>query len=178
MRSLLKWLAYTIAAIALVIVAGSYLLPSAARVSRTVEITAPPDKVFAIVASIRRFQEYSPWAELDPNAKYTFAGPETGVGQKLSWTSAKDDVGNGAMTITELVAAKRVGIDLDFGDMGKAASDWDFQPTATGSKVTWGFTSPPHKGVVMPWMGLMFDSWIGPDYEKGLGRLKALAEKV
>ena len=28
----------------------------------------------------------------------------------------------------------------------------------------------------MRYIGLMFDGWIGPDYEKGLARLKAIAE--
>jgi hypothetical protein len=53
-----------VAAIAIIIVGGSFLLPDQASFSRSAEIAAPPEKVFAIVASLKRFREYSPWAEL------------------------------------------------------------------------------------------------------------------
>jgi uncharacterized protein YndB with AHSA1/START domain len=178
MRTFLKWLAYIIAAVAIIIVGGSFLLPDQASFSRSAEIAAPPEKVFAIVASLKRFQEYSPWAELDPKTVYTFEGPETGIGQKMSWSSENADVGKGSQTITELVEGRQIAVDLDFGDMGTAVSVWTFEPSAAGTKATWGFTSPKLQGITMKWMGLMFDRMVGPDYQKGLGRLKAAAEKA
>jgi uncharacterized protein YndB with AHSA1/START domain len=178
MRTFLKWLAGIIAAIAIIIVGGSFFLPDQSSFSRSAEIAAPPEKVFAIVASLKRFQEYSPWAELDPKTVYAFEGPETGVGQKMRWSSEDTNVGKGAQTITELVDGKRISVDLDFGDMGTAVSVWTFEPSAAGTRATWGFTSPKLEGVTMKWMGLMFDRMVGPDYAKGLGRLKALAEKA
>ena len=38
---------------------------------------------------------------------------------------------------------------------------------------------PPTYGnnPMMRWMGLMFDKWVGADYETGLASLKELAEK-
>ena len=66
MLTVLKWLFYLIAAVAIIIVGGSFLLPAQAVVTRSTEIAAPPDKVFAIVGDLRRFNEYSPWADLDP----------------------------------------------------------------------------------------------------------------
>ena len=87
MMTVLKWIFYLVAAVAIIIVGGSFLLPAQAVVTRSTEIAAPPDKVFAIVSDMRRFNEFSPWAELDPNIKYTFEGPESGVGQKMIWTS-------------------------------------------------------------------------------------------
>jgi uncharacterized protein YndB with AHSA1/START domain len=178
MRTFLKWLAYTIAAAAIIVVGGSFLLPDTSSFSRSAEIAAPPEKVFAIVASLKRFQDYSPWAELDPKTVYTFEGPAAGVGQKMSWISEDKNVGKGAQTITELVDGKRISVDLDFGEMGTAVSVWTFEPSASGTMATWGFTSPKLEGITMKWMGLMFDRMVGPDYAKGLGRLKALAEKA
>jgi uncharacterized protein YndB with AHSA1/START domain len=178
MRTFLKWLAYIVAAVAIIIVGGSFFLPDTSSFSRSAEIAAPPEKVFAIVASLKRFQVYSPWAELDPKTVYTFEGPEAGVGQKMLWSSENAYVGKGAQTITELVDGKWISVDLDFGDMGTAVSVWTFEPSAAGTKAVWGFTSPKLEGVTMKWMGLMFDRMVGPDYEKGLGRLKALAEKA
>ena len=177
MRTFLKWLAYIIAAVAIIIVGGSFHLPDEASFSRSAEIAAPPEKVFAIVASLKRFQEYSPWAELDPKTVYTFEGHETGIGQKMSWSSEDTNVGKGSQTITGLTQGRSISVDLDFGDMGTAVSVWTFEPSSAGTKATWGFTSPKLEGVTMKWMGLMFDRWVGPDYAKGLARLKAVAEK-
>ena len=109
MLAVLKWLFYLIAAIAIIIVGGSFLLPAQAVVTRSIEIAAPPDKVFAIVGDLRRFNEFSPWADLDPDIKYTFEGPESGVGQKMNWTSDNADVGNGSMTA--FLADSRAAVD-------------------------------------------------------------------
>jgi uncharacterized protein YndB with AHSA1/START domain len=176
MLTVLKWLFYLIAAIAIIIVGGSFLLPAQAVVTRSIEIAAPPDKVFAIVGDLRRFNEYSPWADLDPNIKYTFEGPESGVGQKMNWTSENTDVGSGSQTITKSEPPNFVELQLDFGMRGKPMATWDLVPSTTGTKATWSFKSDLD-GIPAKWFGLMFDRWIGADYEKGLAKLKAVAEK-
>ena len=176
MMTFLKWIFYLVAAVAIIIVGGSFLLPAQAVVTRSVEIAAPPDKVFAIVSDFRRFNEFSPWAELDPNVKYTFEGPESGVGQKMSWTSEDPKVGSGSQTIVEYDPPTYTAAELDFGMMGKSVATWDIVPSTTGTKATWGFKSDLD-GIPAKWFGLMFDRWIGTDYEKGLAKLKAAAEK-
>ena len=176
MKSLLKWIFYLTAAIALVIVGGSFLLPSQAVVTRSTEIAAPPEKVFALVSDLRRFNEFSPWAELDPNTTYAFEGPETGVGQTMSWSSDNTNVGSGSQTIFEYQPPTHVASELDFGSMAKSVATWDLSPSATGTTATWGFKSDLD-GIPAKWFGLMFDRWIGADYEKGLAKLKAAAEK-
>lgn len=176
MLAVLKWLFYLIAAIAIIIVGGSFLLPAQAVVTRSIEIAAPPDKVFAIVGDLRRFNEFSPWADLDPDIKYTFEGPESGVGQKMNWTSDNADVGNGSMTITKYEPPSFVETQLDFGMRGRPVASFDLVPTTAGTNVTWTFMSVL-EGIPAKWFGPMFDRWIGPDYERGLNKLKAVAEK-
>ncbi len=176
MLRLLKWLFYFIVIGAIVIVAGAMLLPSTVLVSRSIEIAAPPEKVFAIVGDLKRFNEFSPWADLDPNTKYTFEGPDQGVGQKMNWASQDKSVGSGSVTITDYQPSTHLATDLDFGEMGKSEASWDLEPTTTGTKATWWFNTGAD-GIMMRWMGLMFDRWIGADYEKGLTRLKVAAER-
>ena len=175
MLTVLKWLFYLIAAIAIIIVGGSFLLPAQAVVTRSTEIAAPPDKVFVIVGDLRRFNEFSPWADLDPNIKYTFEGPESGVGQKMNWTSENKDVGSGSQTITKYEPPNFVESALDFGMRGKSVATWDLVPSTSGTKATWSFKADL-EGIPAKWFGLMFDRWIGADYEKGLAKLKAVAE--
>ena len=176
MLTILKWLFYLIAAIAIIIVGGSFLLPARVVVTRSTEIAAPPDKVFAIVGDLRRFNEFSPWADLDPNIKYTFEGPESGVGQKMNWTSDNADVGSGSQTITRYEPPNFLETQLDFGMRGRPVASFDLVPSTAGTNVTWTFKSDLD-GIPAKWFGLMFDRWIGADYEKGLAKLKAVAEK-
>lgn len=176
MLKLLKWLFYPVVTIAIIVLAGSFLLPAEAVVTRSTEIAAPPERVFAIVGDLKRFQEYSPWADLDPNTKYTYEGPPTGVGQKMSWASTDPNVGSGSQTVTESDPPRHVGLEIDFGQMGKSATTWDLEPSGAGTRATWRFQSKLD-GIAARWFGLMFDRWIGADYEKGLAKLKAAAEK-
>jgi hypothetical protein len=60
--------------------------------------------------------------------------------------------------------------------MGKAMASLELAPVGGGTGVTWGFKSQLN-GIMERWFGLLFDRWIGADYEKGLAKLKALAEK-
>jgi uncharacterized protein YndB with AHSA1/START domain len=176
MLNFLKFLFYLVVTVAVIVVGGSFLLPAEAVVTRSTQIAAPPDKVFAIVGDLHRQPEYSPWAELDPNIQYTYDGPATGVGQKMSWTSQKADVGSGSQTVTGYDPPKHLATQVDFGQMGKATPTWDLEPSGTGTKATWGLRSKLD-GIAPRWFGLMFDQWIGPDYEKGLAKLKKVAEK-
>jgi hypothetical protein len=173
------WGKRVLAAIAVVIVAGiagAYILPRYATVSRTVEIAAPPSAVYAIVSDLRRFNEWSPWFARDPNATYTFTGPVDGVGQTMNWDSKNPQVGAGKIAISSLVPVSEVGWAIDFGRQ-TADSLIKLEPSGTGSKVTWNFSSDLGYNPVLRYFGLGFDKMVGPDYEAGLARLKAVAEK-
>ncbi len=109
--------------------------------------------------------------------KQTFSGQDTGVGQKLVWQSDKDDVGSGTQEIVESTPPSHVKTALDFGDRGTATATFDLEAFDGGTKITWGFSTDLGNNPFMRWMGLMFDGWIGKDYEQGLASLKELAEK-
>jgi len=175
MKTVLKTIVALIASLLVVVVAGGYLIPADAVVQRQTVIAAPPEKVFAIVGDLRRFPEWSPWAVLDPAATYRFEGPERGVGQAMRWQSANPQVGRGSQTVVEYVENSKLVTELDFGSMGKAQASLLLAPVDGGTGVTWGFKASA-TGVIDRWMSLLYDRWIGADYETGLARLKALAE--
>ena len=52
---------------------------------------------------------------------------------------------------------------------------FELAPTDGGTRVTWSFDANIDN-MVGRYMGLMMDQWVGADYERGLGRLKELAE--
>jgi len=175
MRILGRILLVLLAAI-LILGAAAYLFPREVTVERSIEIAAPPKEVFPHVNSMRRFAEWSPWQDMDPDMQQSFSGPEEGVGNRMEWTSDDPGVGSGSQEITLSIPGKRVETALDFGDMGTARAWHILEPTAAGTEVTWGLVADMGNSPVGRYMGLMMDRWVGADYERGLTRLKARVE--
>lgn len=173
---LLKWLFYAVVALAAIVVGGSFLLPPSVTVTRSIDIAAPPETVFAIISDLDRFNEFSPWADLDPAMEVAFEGPPAGVGQTMRWSSSKPDVGNGSQTIVASDPPNRLELSLVFGDMPPSLVVWMLTPTATGTRVDWSLTIDL-PGLVTRWFGLLIERQVGPDFERGLVRLKAVAAK-
>ncbi|QIG51674.1 SRPBCC family protein [Nordella sp. HKS 07] len=176
MKKFILGIVYALIALVVVFMGGAYVLPGEAVVERQITIAAPPDKVFAIVGDLKRFKEFSPWAEIDPGLHYSFEGPETGIGQKMSWTSDNPQLGSGSQTVVDYQPNKRFATTLDFGGRGSAIAYLDFVPVANDTRVTWGLKTLL-RNPLERWMGLLYDRTFGPDNAEGLAKLKALAEK-
>src|SRR4051794_35731573 len=91
--------------------------PSAYRVERRREMTAPADLVFGLLNDLRQFTGVlvlfgSTWDKLDPGMQKTFDGPAAGPGQSCAWSGRK--AGRGRMTIEESVPGQKVAIRLEF----------------------------------------------------------------
>ena len=171
----LKRILYLLAGLAIVLVGGSFLLPAQAVVSRSVTIAAPPESVFAIVGDLRRFHEFWPKAEADPNIRYSYQGTESGLGQKLVWTSDNPEVGSGVETIMTYQPSELVEFRSVLAPRERAVTGFELAPTGTGTRITWTFTTDL-AGVPARWSGLLLDRRIGTEFEKGLARLKSIAE--
>lgn len=162
----------------------AFVLPGSAHVERSITIERPASQVFAIVNSYRRFNEWSPWAAKDPAAHYTISGPSSGVGARQSWQGDPNTVGSGSQEIIESKPNESVTTALDFGDMGKASARFVLVAQGQGTKVTWTLdTQAPLAldshvawNAIGRYMGLFMDRMVGPDYDTGLRRLKALIE--
>src|SRR5690348_12365243 len=112
--------------------------PSDFRVTRTGRINAPADVVFANVTTLRKWEAWSPWAKMDPNAKSTYSGPEAGPGSSMTW-SGNNKVGEGRMTIMDIKPNEVIHIQLEFLRPMKATNLAEFLFKADGSQttVTW-----------------------------------------
>ena len=155
---------------------GSFLLPRVVTVERTVTIDAPATDIFPLVNSMQRTVEWSPWLEKDPNVVNTFTGPESGVGNKMAWASDSPDVGTGTQEIVESVENQKVTTALDFGAQGLATAEFLLTDSGGGTDVTWTLITDTGFNPMARIFGMMLDGFVGPDYEKGLANLKAVAE--
>ncbi len=173
---ILKILLFAVIALVIVLVIVGALLPAASHVERSIVIDAPPEHVFQHANNFRNFNEWSPWYELDPEAEYTFSGPDQGVGAKMAWQSEHDEVGSGSQEIVQSQANELIKVFLDFGDMGVADASYILKPQREGTDFTWAFETEHGWNLVSRYIGLMMDKWLGPVYEKGLTKLKQVAE--
>ena len=151
--------------------------PDTFRLSRSANIVAPPDKVFALINDLRRFNEWNPFAKMDPQNGITYDTLTVGVGGAYNWQGNKSGVGR--MQIVESEPGRRVSAKLDFTKPMEAHNLVDFtvQAQGAGSTVTWAMHGPmPYLHRVMTTFFDM-DKTVGKDFEAGLASLKALAEQ-
>jgi hypothetical protein len=172
MRRVLLW---TGAAL-LLLVAAAYLLPRQVHVDRAITISAPRAEVFEQINGYATFNTWSPWFALDPNARYTFEGPATGVGAKMSWVGDPSALGSGSQVITASQAGERVASDVDFGQGSVAKQVISLAADGEGTKVTWGIDVDLGMNPLYRYFGLGFDGMFGKDFEKGLANLKKVVE--
>ena len=147
-------------------------------VERTEMIEAKPEKVFPHVGNLKKWNEWSPWAKLDPDMETTYEGEEGAVGSSYRWVGNRK-VGEGQMTLKEVVESERVAIDLKFLKPFKSQNltELELTPSDDATKVTWRMTGPQtFMTKVMGFIGKDMDKMVGPDFEKGLGNLKKLVE--
>lgn len=176
MKTVIKAIIFIIMALTVVFYGGAYMLPGASHVERSIDIAAPPEKVFAIAGNLRRVPEWSPWPAIDPKVSFSFEGPEQGgVGQVMRWSSNNPMVGNGTETVTDYAPDVRLLTKTDYGGFGSSAGSLTLTPLPNGTRVTRSIETPL-PGVIDRWAGLGMDRTVGTEVEKGLGNLKARAE--
>lgn len=163
--------------VALVLVIGLFL-PNTAHVERSIVIDAPPATVFTVLNGFRQFHRWSPWQEADPNMQMVYEGPETGVGAKQSW-SGNAEVGSGSQEILESEPYRRILIRLRFGGFeGDFLASYTLEPGNGGTRLTWGLDADYKHSIMGRYFGLFSDSMLGPDYERGLAKLKSFVETL
>ena len=146
-------------------------------VTRSAGISAPAAAVFGLVNDLHNFQEWSPWARLDPDCRNTYAGPPSGAGAAFSW-AGNNKVGEGSLTIIESRPGELVRFNLEFLKPFKATHTAEFTFKSEGDQtvVTWSmFGKNNFMGKAM---GLIIncDKMVGGQFESGLSQMKILAE--
>jgi len=176
MTLLLRILKFVVILIILLLVVA-FFLPSTSEVSRQIEINRSADKVYGYVNDLRQFNRWSPWRGIDPEAKYQFEGPESGVGSIVRWSSEHREVGKGMQEIVAAEPNKSVETSLSFDGQGDAVARWLLDAAGENTTVTWEFETDWGYNPIGRYMGLMMDKWVGGSYETGLENLKSLVEK-
>jgi effector-binding domain-containing protein len=152
------------------------VLPDRVHVERSAQIQAPAADVFALVNGFRQFDRWSPWADKDPQMKVRISGPPLGVGAHYEW-SGNEAVGGGSQEIVASTPYRQVKTRLLFTGFDKASlAGFDLEPNGAMTRVTWSLDVPLGGNPIAHYFGLFMKNEIGPDYERGLNRLRGVAE--
>lgn len=153
--------------------------PADFRVTRTARIAAPVDVVFDHVNDLHKWEAWSPWAKMDPDAKSTYSGPDSGPGSSMAW-DGNNKVGAGKMTIADSRANETIRINLEFVRPFKAnnLAEFTFKPEGDQTVVTWTMTGKNN------FMGKAFslfmncDKMVGGEFQKALASLNSVTQSL
>ena len=173
---ILKWVLGVVFTLAAVLALGGMALSPKFKVSRSITINAPAEKIYALVVDPRRWKEWSVWNQRDPGMEISYSGPPSGSGAVWAWKSKNE--GDGRMTFTTAEPGKRLGYELYFPDFGTTSTgELMLQAAGSGTQVVWLMNGDMGRNPLFRWMTLFVDGMVGKDFEAGLANLKAVAEK-
>ena len=151
--------------------------PDTFGIQRTATIKAPPEKIFPLINDLRAQSAWSPF-EKDPGMKRTHSGAPTGNGAVYEWDGNRQ-VGRGRIEIIDSKPPSTITLKLDMFTPFEAHNTVQFTlaPNGSGTDVTWAMRGR------QPYIAKVFstvvncDRMVGGQFEEGLGKLKALAER-
>jgi hypothetical protein len=150
--------------------------PDAFRIERKTRIAALPEKIFPLIADLKAFNSWNPFAKGDPTMVLNYQEPQSGVGAAYNWTGGR--AGAGDMTVTQANAPSHVAMDLNFLKPMVASNKVVFSltPADGGTEVSWAMSGK--YSFVQKLFSLIFnsDKMVGGEFAKGLADLKILAE--
>jgi hypothetical protein len=169
---------FVLMALLVIIAVMAVIAPKTYDVSRQVEIARPSSEVFDYLRSLKKMDEWSPWAKKDPKMEKKFSGVDGEVGALSYWKGNKD-VGEGEQEIKKIIDGKRIESELRFLKPWKSTSDCYLQVEDAGngkSKVKWGFSGKNKFPMSLISLFVSMDKMVGKDFEEGMRNLKSKLE--
>ena len=148
-------------------------------VERSITINLPKSDVFDYIKYVKNQDNFSVWAEMDPDAKKSFTGQDGTVGFISAWESQVENVGKGEQEIKNITPGTRIDFELRFIEPFESTDQAYFRTESlseNSTRVLWGFYGalPIPMNLMLYFMDM--DEQLGPDLEKGLQNLKILLE--
>ncbi|HLO97319.1 MAG TPA: SRPBCC family protein [Fimbriimonas sp.] len=151
--------------------------PAEFTLERSRTINAPASKIYPLIGDFRNWEKWSPWLEMEPDAKLTYGNTTSGVGGTYRWDGKK--TGSGSATCVEETPPTMFRISLAFEKPMKAVNDvvYCLSENANGTTVKWSMSGSNN------FMGKLFavifslEKMVGPQFDRGLELLdKAVQE--
>ena len=174
MTRFLELLTSVVIVVVLFVLVGVFL-PDHRSVRHSGETSHPVRQVFDTLNSFKRFGEWNPLGQHDPQIVYQASGAPVGVGARLDYVSKRKEIGSGSWHITEseqddhiqyTVYNRQQGNNknhvLTFDQRGKIVEiDWQYN-------VDYGWSLPGR------YAGLYIDRTVGDDVKRALANITNL----
>ncbi len=174
--SVLKPIAIVFAAVIVLFFVIGWMLPGSYHVERSVEVMAPTAVVHALVGNLEHWGEWTPWVENDPTIEISIGSSATGVGAHQSWDG---NSGKGELTFTSSDPVTGIEYVMSFEENKyKSSGSMTYETIDGGTRIVWSMDGD-NPNLISKWLGLfMNSSLVGPSFDKGLAKLKSLAESA
>jgi hypothetical protein len=150
--------------------------PAHMMTSREITISATPEKLFPYINNSKLSYDWMPWAESDPGVEVKYSGPLEGVGSSSSWSGKQ--MGKGTSEVIESITNQIVKTKLTYTEpfaMSQLA-EISLSPTSGGTLVKWSVSGESNFFFRLMGVFVDCDKMIGGEFEKGLKKLKSIAE--
>lgn len=144
------------------------------QVSKSIEIAAPPQSVYEVVADYHTWTRWSPWLLAEPDAKVTVSPEGAQVGSRYQWEGAV--TGQGELEHKRLEPGRMIEDDLRFLKPFKALARTAFRLEPVGGKTRLTWTMDAGLPWFLFWLVPTMKTFIGMDYARGLQMIKDLVE--
>lgn len=139
------------------------------HVKESISISAPQEKVHAVITDFHSWQHWSPWLLAEPDAKVEI----TPDGSRYSWEG--NLVGVGTM-LFDTIKENQVTIDLTFLKPWKSKAKVTFNLSSKADETTVEWVMDSQLPFFLFWMKKSMQAYIGMDYTRGLTMLKDYIE--
>lgn len=176
MKALKKILIGLVVVVLLFVVVG-FLMPGNIETEQMIRVKAKPEIVFAHVNSLRNWNYWAKWNQVDPNMKTTFSDKVKGTDASYAWESEDPMVGAGTMTITESIPNQIIRTRMDFRDWDDASAEMRFKQVGDSLEIRWSLVSDQAgTNIIARYFNAFTKGMLNRDLMEGLTNLKNLSE--
>lgn len=146
---------------------------------RETTISKPKEVVYDYVKFLKNQNNFSVWAQMDPNMKTEFKGVDGTVGFVSAWSSENKNVGIGEQEIKG-ITPDRIDYEIRFIKPFPSVAPAYLEITQVSDKQTivkWGFAGHMKYPTNLMLLFLNMEKMIGNDLSKGLANLKNILEE-
>ncbi len=157
----------------LAVVLIGFFMPGSWSAERARTLSAPPEKVHAVLADLRTWGEWSHWTkQRDPSAVFTFDGPERGAGSRMSFEG--QILAFGSVTIVKAEPARGVEYEIRFKGVDEVTrGSILLEPGSAGTRVVWREGAELGRNPMMRMFSPLMSAKLGQDFGAGLEKLAA-----
>jgi hypothetical protein len=149
------------------------------HIEKMVSINRPIRTVFDYIRLLKNQDNFSVWANMDPQMEKYFHGTDGNPGFVSGWESTNKKVGKGEQEIKKVTDGERIDYEIRFIKPFAGTAQASMQTDSVSQKetrVTWKFDSRMNYPMNIMLLFMNMDKMVGNDLAKGLVNLKQVLE--